>query len=92
MKIVDEKIIEKIKNIEYVKIDCYNGDTTAVVYLDDINEYLKLINIYNLKVVFVRERIANILGEEGYFLFFDNSGIGHHIYENNEKSFNIYPI
>ena len=44
--------IDKIKDIEYIKINDYRTDTTAIVYIDDINEYLKLINICNPKVVF----------------------------------------
>ena len=42
--------IDKIKNMEYIKINGYSID--AIVYMDNIHEYLKLINICNPKIVF----------------------------------------
>ena len=57
----------------------------------DINEYLKLINICNPKVVFkgYKERGMGYPYNE-YFLFFDNNGIGYKINGNGYK--NLYDI
>ena len=57
----------------------------------DINEYLKLINICNPKVVFkgYKERGMGYPYNE-YFLFFDNNGIGYKINGNGYK--NLYDM
>lgn len=83
--------IDKIKDIEYIKINDYRTDITAIVYIDDINEYLKLINICNPKVVFkgYKERGMGYPYNE-YFLFFDNNGIGYKINGNGYE--NLYDM
>ena len=54
--------IDKIKNMEYIKIDDYTTSTIARVHINDINEYLKLINICNPKIVFK-------MGSGDFFIF-----------------------
>jgi hypothetical protein len=49
--------------------------------MDNIHEYLKLINIYNPKVVFKHDR---------HFLFFDNNGICYEIVGNYENLYDMY--
>jgi hypothetical protein len=65
--------------MEYIKINGYSID--AIVYMDNIHEYLKLINIYNPKVVFKHDR---------HFLFFDNNGICYEIVGNYENLYDMY--